>query len=309
MAIFSEISLMEKDPTEIVILSGKGGTGKTSIAAAFAAIAKDPVMADCDVDAADLHLILQPEIYHKETFSSGTKAVINPDQCTDCGLCMDLCRFNAVELINGHHVIDEYVCEGCGLCVMACPEKAIKSETNENNSLYLSNCRFGPLIYGKVGIAEENSGRLVARIREEAKKKAKETKADLILVDGPPGIGCPAISSVTGSDMVVAVTEPTKSGWHDLQRLIEMIERFHIRIFVILNKYDLNESISDEIEEGLKEKNIPVLGKLPYDEQVIHALIAGKSITEYMKEHPLTHELRRIWYQLLKSDHYKIIKT
>jgi MinD superfamily P-loop ATPase len=292
---------MEKDPVEIVILSGKGGTGKTSITAAFAAIAKDPVMADCDVDAADLHLILQPEIYHEETFSGGIKAVINPDQCTGCGLCMDLCRFNAVEFIGDHHIIDEYACEGCGLCIMACPENAIRSETNENNSFYFSNCRFGPLIFGKVGIAEENSGKLVARIREEAKKKAKEVKADLILVDGPPGIGCPAISSVTGSDMVVAVTEPTKSGWHDLGRLIEMVERFHSGIFVILNKYDLNERMSNEIEERLKEKNIPVLGKLPYDEQVIHALIDGKSIPEYMKEHPLTHNLRSIWNNLLMN--------
>jgi MinD superfamily P-loop ATPase len=292
---------MEKDPVEIVILSGKGGTGKTSITAAFAAIAKDPVMADCDVDAADLHLILQPEIYHEETFSGGIKAVINPDQCTGCGLCMDLCRFNAVEVTGDHHIIDEYACEGCGLCITACPENAIRSETNENNSLYFSNCRFGPLIFGKVGIAEENSGKLVARIREEAKKKAKEVKADLILVDGPPGIGCPAISSVTGSDMVVAVTEPTKSGWHDLGRLIEMVERFHSGIFVILNKYDLNERMSNEIEERLKEKNIPVLGKLPYDEQVIHALIDGKSIPEYMKEHPLTHNLRSIWNNLLMN--------
>jgi len=294
---------MEKGPTEIIILSGKGGTGKTSITAAFATMAKDSVIADCDVDAADLHLILQPEIYHEENYSSGTKSVINPDQCTGCGLCLDLCRFNAVELINGHYIIDEFACEGCGLCILACPENAISSETNENNILYLSNCRFGPLFYGKVGIAEENSGKLVARIREEAKNKAREIQTDMILVDGPPGIGCPAISSVTGADMVVAVTEPTKSGWHDLQRLIEMIERFHIRIFVIINKYDLNEIISDEIEEGLKEKNIPVLGKLPYDEQVIHALISGKSITEFMKEHQLTHELREIWNKLLEMDH------
>jgi MinD superfamily P-loop ATPase len=291
---------MEKDLTEIVILSGKGGTGKTSVTAAFAAIAKDPVIADCDVDAADLHLILQPEIYHEESYSSGAKAVINPDQCTGCGICIDLCRFNAVELINGHYVIDEYACEGCGLCVIACPENAIRSEIYENNNLYLSNCRFGPFIYGEVGIAEENSGRLVARIREEARKKAREAHANVILVDGPPGIGCPAISSVTGSDMVVAVTEPTKSGWHDLQRLIEMIGKFNTKIFVILNKYDLNEPMSEKIGEGLIEKNIPVIGKLPYDEQVIHALIDGKSIPEYMKDHFLTHELQRIWDKLLK---------
>ncbi len=294
---------MENNPVEIVILSGKGGTGKTSITAAFAAMARDLVIADCDVDAADLHLILQPELYHEESYPGGTKSVIDPDRCTDCGICMDLCRFNAIELVNEHYLIDEYACEGCGLCNIACPEDAIRSVTNENNNLYFSNCRFGPFIYGMVGIAEENSGKLVSRIREEAKKKAKEEKAAVVLVDGPPGIGCPAISSVTGSDMVVAVTEPTKSGWHDLQRLIEMIERFHTKIFVILNKYDLNESMSNRIEEGLKEKNIPVLGKLPYDEQVIHALISGKSIPEYMREHPLTSELRRIWNKLLKLNH------
>ena len=296
---------MEQDPIEIVILSGKGGTGKTSITAAFAAMAKDPVTADCDVDAADLHLIFQPDIYHEESYSSGAKAVINPDRCTGCGLCIDLCRFNAVASINTYYMIDEYACEGCGLCVTACPENAIKSVTYENNSLYLSNCRFGPFIYGKVGIAEENSGRLVAKIREEARKKAGETQARVILVDGPPGIGCPAISSVTGSDLVVAVTEPTKSGWHDLQRLIEMIGKFNSKMYVILNKYDLNETISRKMEEELRRKNIPVIGRLPYDEKVIHAIIDGKSIPEYMKNHPLTDELQRIWDNLLKINHFK----
>ncbi|KPK84501.1 MAG: hypothetical protein AMS27_09770 [Bacteroides sp. SM23_62_1] len=292
---------MERDTTEIAILSGKGGTGKTSITAAFAAMAKDIVLADCDVDAADLHLILQPVILYEESYASGVKAAINPDQCTGCGLCMDLCRFDAVERINGQYAIDKFACEGCGLCIMVCPENAIKSTLYQNNRLYFSQCRFGPLIYGKVGIAEENSGRLVARIREEAKKKAREVQANVILVDGPPGIGCPAISSVTGSDAVIAVTEPTKSGWHDLLRLIEMIKRFHSRIYVIVNKYDLNKKITKEIEEGLKERKIPVIGQIPYDEQVIHALIAGKSIPEYRKELSINHNLRTIWNKLLKK--------
>jgi len=282
-------------PFEIVILSGKGGTGKTSVAASFASMAENAVFADCDVDAADLHLILTPEIYHVEAFTSGAKAVINKTKCTACGLCMELCRFNAIEFRNGVYVIDEYACEGCGLCMEVCPEGAIDIKKYENNHIYFSVCRFGPMIYGKLGIAEENSGKLVSKIRQYAKVTAQKNNAAYIITDGPPGIGCPVISSVTGADLVVAVTEPTLSGWHDLQRLLEMISRFHTSICVIINKYDLNEDMTSTIENNLKEKGIDVTGKIPYDETMIFAQLESKTINEFEPHGLLTNELNKIW--------------
>ncbi|MBN2764016.1 MAG: ATP-binding protein, partial [Bacteroidales bacterium] len=285
---------MEK-PFEIVILSGKGGTGKTSITASFAALAENAVFADCDVDAADLHLLLSPVIVHQEKFASGAKAEIDNEKCTACGLCLELCRFNAIEAEDEIYTIDEYACEGCGLCVEACPYAAITIEKYENNNIYFSNCRFGPMIYGKLGIAEENSGKLVSQIRQYTKETALKNKSGLIITDGPPGIGCPAISSVTGADIVIAITEPTLSGWHDLQRLMEMIGRFHTPVQVIINKYDLNEDMTNTIENRLKSQNIPVIGKIPYDDAMVYALLESKTIIETEPQSEITHELNNIW--------------
>ncbi|MBN1413886.1 MAG: 4Fe-4S binding protein [Bacteroidales bacterium] len=285
---------MEK-PFEIVMLSGKGGTGKTSITASLAALAENAVFADCDVDAADLHLLLSPVIYQHEKFTSGAKAEINSEKCTACRLCKELCRFNAIEVKDNIYQIDEYACEGCGLCVEACPVKAISINRYENNQLFFSNCRFGPMIYGKLGIAEENSGRLVSKIRQYAKETALKNKARYILIDGPPGIGCPVISSVTGTDLVVAITEPTLSGWHDLQRLIEMIGRFRTPVQVIINKYDLNEDMTSTIETRLKSEGIPILGKIPYDDAMVYALLDSKTMIEAEPQGTITNELKKIW--------------
>ena len=285
---------MEKT-CEIVILSGKGGTGKTCVAASFASMADNAVLTDCDVDAADLHLILTPEIYYSEAFVSGAKAVIDQGKCTACSLCTDLCRFNAIQLKNDFFVIDEYACEGCGLCKEVCPAEAIDIRKYEHNNIYFSDSRFGPMIYGKLGIAEENSGKLVAKIRQYAKDTARKNNAAFIITDGPPGIGCPVISSVTGADMVVAVTEPTLSGWHDLKRLIELVDRFHTPLFVIINKYDLNRDMTDMIEYNLKEKAIKVTGKIPYDETMLHAQLEGKTINEFDPQGLLSKELNKIW--------------
>jgi len=286
-------------PLEIVILSGKGGTGKTSITAAFASIAENAVFADCDVDAADLHLILSPEIYRTENFSSGAKAEINREICTGCCICYDLCRFNAVQFYKENFKIDEYTCEGCGLCVEACPANAISITQFEKNNIFFANCRFGPMIYGKLGIAEENSGKLVAKIRQYTKDKAIEKNAVYIITDGPPGIGCPVISSVTGADLVIAVTEPTLSGWHDLQRLIEMIGRFRTPVHVIINKYDLNENMSRTIENKLTDIGIPVLGKLPYDDTIVYALLEGKTINEFQPDGFIAKELSKMWEKII----------
>jgi MinD superfamily P-loop ATPase len=291
-------------PFEIVVLSGKGGTGKTSITAAFAVLCGNAVITDCDVDAADLHLLLSPEIYKSENFSSGAKAEIDRDKCTACGLCMEFCRFGAIEFRNHGYCIDHYACEGCGLCVEVCPAGAMNIEKHENNRIYFSNSRCGPMIYGKLGIAEDNSGKLVSQIRHYAKETATSTNARYILTDGPPGIGCPVISSVTGSDLIIAVTEPTQSGWHDLKRLIDMVGRFKTPLSVIINKYDLNENMTISIEKKLKDKGIQVSGKIPYDETMILALLEGKTINEFKPEGTVTYELNRIW-ETIKTTVYE----
>lgn len=288
---------MEK-PFEIVVLSGKGGTGKTSIMAAFASMAENAVFADCDVDAADLHLLFSPEIYKTEKFISGSKAKIDPQKCTACSICYDLCRFHAIDADNEVYKINEYNCEGCGLCIVACPEEAITIEHYENNHIYFCNTRFGEMVYGKLGIAEENSGKLVAKIRQYIREKARKNKADYILTDGPPGIGCPAISSVSGADMVIAVTEPTLSGWHDLQRLLQMIRKFGTAVYVIINKYDLNEEMSKVIETKLQNEEICVLGKIPYDDTMIFAMLNAKTINEFKADHHVSIELKNIWKKI-----------
>ena len=287
-----------KKPAEIVILSGKGGTGKTSITAAFASFANNAVLTDCDVDAADLHLILSPEIYHSQNFSSGAKAIVDNTTCTLCGQCTDLCRFNAIETKDNELIIDEFACEGCGLCAIACPAGAIGIENYLNNIIYFAHCRFGPMVYGKLGIAEENSGKLVAKIRQYAKDQALKSNTDFIITDGPPGIGCPVISSITGASLVVAITEPTLSGWHDLERLIELIRQFHTPIQVIINKYDLNTNMTNTIENKLKADAIEILGKIPYDESMVYALLEGKTISEFEPEGLVTTQLKRMWNKI-----------
>ncbi len=292
-----------KKPYEIVILSGKGGTGKTSITAAFAAIAENAVFTDCDVDAADLHLLLSPDAYLREDFSSGSKAVVDYDKCSGCGICNDLCRFSAIEFTENKPVIDEYACEGCGLCTIACPDGAIVIENFQNNYIYFADCRFGPMVYGKLGMAEENSGKLVSKIRQEAKEIARKFHAEIIITDGPPGIGCPVISSVTGADLVVAVTEPTLSGWHDLERLIDLVGQFHTPIKVIINKYDLNEEMAFAIETKLNDKEIEILGKIPYDESIVYALLEGKTINEFESRGRVANELNKMWSKLMTGMH------
>lgn len=296
-----------KKPFEIVILSGKGGTGKTSITAAFASLAKHAVFTDCDVDAADLHLVLSPDIYRTEEFSSGAKAIVDTDKCTGCGLCQDVCRFSALEFNGNIPVIDEYACEGCGLCSIVCPVDAISVQNYNNNQIYFANCRFDPMVYGKLGVAEENSGKLVSKIRQYARELAQKHDAGIIVTDGPPGIGCPVISSVTGSDLVLAVTEPTMSGWHDLERLIEMIGGFKTPVYVVINKYDLNEEMTQRIEQNLQSRNIQVLGRIPYSESMVLALLEAKTINEFDPEGWIAGELKRIWDIL--SNHSRTEKT
>ena len=277
---------------ELTIISGKGGTGKTSITAAFASLAKSKVMADCDVDAADLHLILKPEIKYREKFYGGKIAYINKDLCTECGKCREVCQFDA---ISEDYIVDPISCEGCSVCVHFCPVNAIDFTEHLNGEWFISETRFGPLVHAKLGVAEENSGKLVSLVRQQAKLLAEEKKLDFVIIDGAPGVGCPVISSITGADAVLVVTEPTLSGFHDLKRVVQLsYGHFHIPTFVCVNKYDLNIDISDKIEKFCQIENIDFVGKIIYDKIVTQAMVQGKSIIEF-SDGAVAKDITNIW--------------
>ena len=268
---------------EVVIISGKGGTGKTSVTASFAALAAGgAVLADCDVDAADLHRVLTPRILRREVFVSGHEAVIREADCTGCGLCLEACRFEAVRKIEerGRYAVDAAACEGCGVCVRVCPVGAVDFPERTCGEWFVSETRAGPMVHARLGIAAENSGKLVSLVREEARRIARERGLDLVLVDGPPGVGCPVIASVTGAALVVVVTEPTRSGEHDLLRVLALTRHFSIRAAVAVNKWDLNPRMADLIEKGAAEAGATVLPRITYDQGVTRALVRGKTAVE-----------------------------
>jgi MinD superfamily P-loop ATPase len=279
---------------ELTIISGKGGTGKTSVVASFAALAENKVLADADVDAADLHLILDPEIVHKEDFKGGRTAQIDPERCIECGECIDYCQFNA---IGPDFVVNKIDCEGCGVCVHFCPVQAIDFPQNICGKWYISETRFGPMVHARLGIAEENSGLLVSLVRNQAKVLAEDRGLDTIVVDGPPGIGCPVIASVTGTSAVLIVTEPTLSGLHDLERVAGLTDHFKIPTLACVNKFDLNEEISDQIAVYCAKNDIELVGLIPYDSAVTHAMVAGKSIVEF-EDGDVSDAIREIWHKV-----------
>ena len=270
---------------ELVVISGKGGTGKTSIVASFAALADKCVLADADVDAADLHLVLDPRTVLREQFSGGSRARIMSGHCTACGKCEEVCRFDAITYDgpgNGRiSRIDPIACEGCGVCAYFCAERAIEFAPAVNGQLFVSETRHGPMVHAKLGVAEENSGKLVSLVRTRAKAIAQERKLDLVLIDGSPGIGCPVISSITGADRVLVVTEPTLSGLHDLRRVTDLTTHFGIETQICINKWDLNEDLASEIEAQARQRGVRVAGKIRYDQAVTKAQIKKKSIVEY----------------------------
>ncbi len=286
---------------EIVILSGKGGTGKTSLVAALAYYAGNVVFADADVDAADLHLVFRGQTTGREDFPSGTKAVINPDTCTACGICEELCRFRAIRSLGDNYRVEEYACEGCGLCVLACPAEAIRLVHARKNQVIRTNSRFGPMVYGKLYPGEENSGKLVSRVRKIAGEIATEGEHSLILVDGPPGIGCPAISAVTGTDLVIAVTEPGLSGWHDLERLLQMTAQFRATVWVVINKADLHPGLTEEIRTSLEKKGIPVVATIPWESEISQALLQTQSLPEASPDHPVSKIYLEIWEKIVQE--------
>ncbi len=283
---------------ELVILSGKGGTGKTSLTAAFAAISENRVLCDADVDAADLHLLMAPDIYRRTDFQGGGIAVINPDKCTECGRCIDLCRFGAVK---DNFEVDEIACEGCGVCVDLCPEKAIDFPIKTCGQWFISDTRFGPMVHARLGIAEENSGKLVALVRQEARKLAEEKHLDLILTDGPPGIGCPVIASIGGATALLIVTEPTVSGLHDMGRAIELAEHFKVPAMVCVNKFDLNQEQTQAIEDMVKKKNMTFLGKIPFDPVFTESMVHGKTVVEYDRDSEVNRAVEDVWNKIVTS--------
>ncbi|NQT26747.1 4Fe-4S binding protein [candidate division KSB1 bacterium] len=283
---------------EIVVISGKGGTGKTSLVASFCALEKNIAIADCDVDAADLHLILKPEIQERGWFSGGNLATIDPDKCTGCGICAEHCRFEAIHSKQAgdriHYKVDVLSCEGCGVCSIVCPENAIKNATSINGEWYLSDTRFGPMSHAKLGVAEENSGKLVTQVRNNKDRLAERLGLKKSLIDGSPGTGCPVIASLTGANYALVVTEPTVSGVHDLKRVLDVIRFFRIPSGVIVNKSDLNPKITEEIRLLSKQNGSDFLGTIPYDRQITEAQVAGQSIIEYT-DGPISETILLIW--------------
>lgn len=283
---------------EIVVVSGKGGTGKTSLTAAFAMLAEKSVLCDADVDAADLHLLLEPKIEQRSDFLGGGLAVIDRSRCTECGMCRELCRFGA---ISTDYVVDAICCEGCGVCVDLCPEKAIEFPTQQCGEWFISTTRGGPMVHARLGIAEENSGKLVSLVRQEARKLAQEKGFELIITDGPPGIGCPVIASIGGATMLVLVVEPTMSGLHDMDRVIDLASHFRVPGMVLINKYDLNMEMTRKIEERAKERNLLLLGRIPFDPLFVEAMVAGRTVVELEKESEAAGMVREMWQHIISA--------
>ncbi|MCP4131435.1 MAG: (4Fe-4S)-binding protein [bacterium] len=283
---------------EIVIISGKGGTGKTSIAASFAALATNKIVVDCDVDAADMHLILNPEIKYEEDFEGGKEAVLDHDTCVKCGTCMDLCRFGAISRIDKKYIVDPLKCEGCNVCAWFCSVNAIEMKSKISGKWFISDTRHGPLVHAALGIAEDNSGKLVSTIRGKAKEIAEEKGYDHIIIDGSPGIGCPVIASITGAALVLIVTEPTVSGLHDLKRVVELIHHFHIKGMVCINKYDLNSEMADKIENFCTENGIDIAARISYDTDFTKAQIESKSLVEYSAG-KTAQSIKSMWEKIL----------
>jgi MinD superfamily P-loop ATPase len=275
---------------QITIISGKGGTGKTTLTAAFAHLATNLVIADCDVDAADLHLILTPTMIKEELFYGGQAPSIDSERCTQCGLCEEKCRFGAIRAFQ----VDPISCEGCGVCAYVCPEKAITMKERLSGHWFISETREGPMVHARLDIAQANSGKLVSMVRQQAKELAERENMDLILIDGPPGIGCPVIASISGADLVMAVTEPTLSGIHDLKRILEVAHHFNIPSAVCINKFTINVDNTLKIEEYCDEQEIEVVGRIPFDPSVTQAMIRALSVVEYPCG-MVTDEVKRIW--------------
>lgn len=272
---------------ELVVISGKGGTGKTSLVASFAALSGNAVLADCDVDASNLHLVLTPSIEKRESFTGGSQARIKQGHCLACGACEELCVFDAIYFDgpgNGRvpktFRVEPVDCEGCGVCVWFCPHDAIDFSPVISGEWFVSRTRFGMMVHAKLGTAEENSGKLVSVVRAEARRIAERSGRELILVDGAPGVSCPVIASVTGADMVLIVTEPTLSGLHDLERVLQLVKHFQVPSAVCVNKHDINPEVTRNILDVCGKNGVPVAGTIRYSEEITRAMVQGRAVVE-----------------------------
>jgi len=284
---------------QLVIISGKGGTGKTIISASFAVLAKNKVMADSDVDAANLHILLHPEIQEKHQFSGGKTARINPELCSGCGECTKVCRFDAIkETQEGEFIVDPISCEGCSICFHVCPANAVAMTENLSGEWFVSRTKYGPFVHAKLGIAEENSGKLVSEVRKKAKEIAEKNSFDFVIIDGPPGIGCPVIASLSGTDLSLVITEPTLSGIHDMERVIKVAQHFRVKTACCINKYDINLRNSFRLESWCSKNSIPVVGKIPFDEKVTQSMVDGVPLIEY-SEDSASKEIKIMWNRIL----------
>ena len=280
---------------ELIVISGKGGTGKTSLIAAFASLAQNKVLCDADVDAADLHLIMDPHVSRRADFKSGHLAVIDRSKCSECGQCLELCKFGA---ISDDFKVNPVDCEGCGVCVYFCPEEAIDFPENTCGQWFISDTRFGPLVHARLGIAEENSGKLVTLVRQESKKLAEQKDLDLILTDGPPGVGCPVIASIGGASAVLVVAEPSLSGIHDMQRVVQLAKHFKVPALVCVNKFDLNFDLTRNVENFARDEGLPYLGRIPFDPIFTKAMVQGQTIFEYNSDSSGGQAVKKIWNNL-----------
>ncbi len=286
---------------ETAIISGKGGTGKSCIAAAFATLENSVVLADCDVDAANLYILFNPEVTENLAFTGSKEASIQDDLCDNCGICMEYCRFNAISVAGGRVTISEIFCDGCGLCAKVCPREAMIMKENRNSRLYSGNFRYGKMVYGQLAPGEENSGKLVSLVRTKARLLASQNNMNIIL-DGPPGIGCPVISSISGVDKVVIVTEPSMSGLHDLKRIGELCKPMHSKVYVIINKYDLYDGINPEVEAYCHQNGFALAGKIPYNKMVVEAMIHCKTIVEWAPDSNVAYALDETFNNIFNTN-------
>lgn len=284
--------------TELAVVSGKGGTGKTSVVASFAALAQGAVLADCDVDAADLHLVLAPEILERREFVSGHDAVIVEERCNSCGECVTVCRFGAIAWPAGDAIptVDHITCEGCGVCVHLCPVQAIDFLPRSCGEWFISDTRCGPMVHARLGIAAENSGKLVSLVRAEARRVASEQGRGMVLIDGPPGIGCPVIAAITGASAILAVTEPSVSGEHDLDRVLQLTNHFGVPAAVCVNRWDLSVEATERIEEHARNRGATLAGRVRYDPRVTEAQLRGLSVVELGGD--AADDIRSLWQRV-----------
>jgi MinD superfamily P-loop ATPase len=283
---------------EIVVLSGKGGTGKTCITAAFASLNKDIVLADCDVDASNMHVIMQPNNFLEESFLTGYKPSVNQDLCSLCGICRDYCRFDAITINDNTLGVSTSACEGCKLCEKICPSNAISMISNDKSRFYIGNFRYGTMVHARLSPGEDNSGKLVSYVKRKAREIINQKNTDILLIDGPPGVGCPVIATLSGASKVVLVTEPTFSGISDLLRIIKLLKKFKRQCYIIVNKCDINIENSNYIKQLAENGNITFLGNIPYDNCFTDAMIKCKSIIEYSPVNNISSILENMWRQL-----------